>query len=343
VEIAGQLRHIVSDVRFSWNSRTFTLDSSVGIAMLSQTTGGIDEALAIADATCYLAREQGGTRVRLYRPGDLDLQHEFGRMRWAQRLKDALDQDLFRLYEQGIHPLTSHTDSVSAVEILLRMRDPDGTVVSAGDFLDAAERYQMMPAVDRWVVRNVLGHLKLEKGDPARHGRRYFVNLSGQSLGDDAFIQFLLDVLQADAELARQITFEVTETAAISNLARTRRLMHSLRALGCTFALDDFGTGMSSFVYLKELSVQYLKIAGPFVKAMGDSAMDEAIVRNLANFGRQLGLKTIAEWVENAGITAALRELRVDFGQGYALSKPAPIGATRPDGEAPPRPRITVN
>src|SRR5690349_3796380 len=233
VAYANELRGVISEVRFTWSSRVFTVDASVGIAMLNHVEGTIDEALSIADATCYVAKEQGRNRVRLYRPGDVDLQRQFGHMRWAQRLKDALDGNQFLLYEQDVAPVTPRDGDVPAVEVLLRLREPDGKVISAGDFLEAAERYQMMPAIDRFVVQGVLEYLKRE-----RVPRRYFVNLSGQSLGDDGFHGFLLEMFAHRPELAKYITFEVTETAIISTLSKAQRIMAQLHERGCTFALE---------------------------------------------------------------------------------------------------------
>jgi diguanylate cyclase (GGDEF)-like protein/PAS domain S-box-containing protein len=320
VAFANELRGAISEVRFTWAGRVFTVDASVGITMLNHIEGNLDEALSIADATCYVAKEQGRNRVRLYRPGDVDLQRQFGHMRWAQRLKDALEGGQFRLYQQNLVPLLGGGGGDGACEVLLRLHESDGRVISAGDFLEAAERYQLMPAIDRMVVTGVLEHIRR-----GRTRRRFFVNLSGQSLGDDSFHAFLLEALAAAPDAAQDITFEVTETAVISTLSKAQKIMQLLRARGCTFALDDFGTGMSSFVYLKELEVQYLKVAGPFVKNMATSTLDEAIVRNFATFARQMGLQTIAEWVENDRTLRMLREMGVDYAQGFLLDQPVPL------------------
>jgi len=335
VAYANELRGAISEVRFTWAGRVFTVDASVGITMLNHIEGNLDEALSIADATCYVAKEQGRNRVRLYRPGDVDLQRQFGHMRWAQRLKDALEGGQFRLYQQNLVPLHDRDGNAGAVEVLLRLQESDGHIISAGDFLEAAERYQLMPGIDRLVVQGVLEHIRRE-----RNPRRYFVNLSGQSLGDDGFHGFLLETLGKAPEAAKHITFEVTETAVISTLSKARKIMTLLRERGCTFALDDFGTGMSSFVYLKELEVQYLKIAGPFVKNMATSTLDEAIVRNFATFGRQMGLQTIAEWVENDRTLKLLSDMGVDYAQGFLLDQPVPLALPARDAEpAPARPQ----
>ena len=336
VVTANALRSAISEVRFAWDGRSFAVDATIGIVMLSHIEGDLDEALSIADATCYMAKEEGRNRVRLYQPGDVDLQRQFGQMRWAQRLKDALDQGQFLLYQQGVHALTPRSGEPPACEVLIRLRNEDGRIIPAGEFIDAAERYQMMPALDRFVVQGVLTHMLAERAAQGRITRRYFVNLSGHSLGDETFHGFLLECFDPKGgELAQHIVFEVTESAVISNLGRARKLMQQLRERGCSFALDDFGTGLSSFGYLKELEVQYLKIAGNFVKNLPSNAMDQAIVRNFTSFGHQLKLNVIAEWVEDRATLAMLREMGVDYGQGYALDKPAPLALAAPVSALP--------
>lgn len=334
IQQCDQIRAAISDIRFAWGGRTFTVDGSIGIAMLDQVEGDMDEALSIVDATCYVAKEEGRNRVKLYRPGDVDLQRQFGQMRWAQTLKDALEQQEFVLYQQGIHPLKAGDPPAS--EILIRLRDSVGKPVSAVDFIDAAERYQMMPAMDRYVVQGALTHMLAEHEALGKIERTYFINLSGHSLGDETFHRFLLDSFSPrDSKLTPHVVFEVTESAVISNFGRARKLMQELRRRGCRFALDDFGTGMSSFGYLKELDVQFLKIAGPFVRNLPRDALDQAIVRNFANFGRQLGLQVIAEWVEDEETLALLRDMGVDYAQGYVLDKPAPLARLAPQSAVP--------
>lgn len=334
VATCNQIRETISEVRFAWSGRMFTVDASIGIAMLHQVEGEMDEALSIVDATCYMAKEEGRNRVKVYRPGDMDLQRQFGQMRWAQKLKDALEQQQFVLFQQGIHPILP--GEPMANEVLIRLRDTSGNIVAAGDFLEAAERYQMMPALDRYVVQAALTHMLAERAASGRTDRTYFINLSGHSLGDDTFHDFLLSCFsEKDSELTPHIVFEVTETAVISNFDRARKLMQELRRRGCRFALDDFGTGMSSFGYLKELDVQFLKIAGPFVRKLPHNPLDQAIVRNFSNFGRQLGLKVIAEWVEDEETLALLQEMGVHYAQGYALDRPAPLAIKAPVSAIP--------
>jgi diguanylate cyclase (GGDEF)-like protein/PAS domain S-box-containing protein len=320
VAYANELRGVISEVRFTWSGRVFTVDASVGITMLNHVEGGIDEALSVADATCYVAKEQGRNRVRLYRPGDVDLRRQFGHMRWAQRLKDALDGSQFLLYEQDVTPVTPRDGDLPAVEVLLRLKEPDGRVISAGDFLEAAERYQMMPAIDRFVVQGVLDHLHRE-----RSPRRCFVNLSGQSLGDDGFHGFLLEMFAHRPQLAQYIVFEVTETAVISTLSKAQRIMQLLHERGCQFALDDFGTGMSSYGYLKDLPVDVLKIAGTFITDMVTDRLDRAMIASIQQVAQLLGLATVAECVSSRAACDLLAELGVDYGLGNWIAPPRPF------------------
>jgi len=324
VTVANALRQTISEIRFTWAGRVFSVDASIGIAMLADVEGGIDEALATADATCFVAKDTGRNRVRLHRAGDTDLEEQFGQMRWAQRLKDALEKGRLHLYRQEIRGLRAGDTGWRAYEILLRLHDVDGSVITAGEFLGAAERYQMMLGIDSFVVTRVLEHLRGERS-AGREPPHLFVNLSGLSLGDDSFRSFLSAALDRDPELAHHLTFEVTETAVISNLGRARRLMEVLLQKGCSLALDDFGTGMSSFAYLKEMDVQFLKIAGPFVRGMGQNPLDASIVSTFANLARSMNVRTIAEEVENEATLQALRRLHVDFAQGFYLDRPRPL------------------
>lgn len=324
VEIADALRLKVSAVRFQWNGQSFSVDTSVGIAMLEHVEGGIDEALALADTACYMAKDLGRNRVHLYREADAELQQQLRHMRWATRLKDAVENSEFMLYAQAIMPVSATAPDLKACEVLVRMKQPDGGVVSPEEFLPAAERYQMMNRIDQWVVSAALDALQRERALGRAERPLLFINLSGQSLGDEGFRDFLLEQLRVHANLCRQIVFEVTESAVISSLDRARKLMEDVYACGCAFALDDFGTGMSSFGYLKELRVDYLKIAGCFVKSVS-SPLDAAVCRSFTEFGRMMGVTVIAEWIEDQSILQALRDMGVDYGQGWHFGRAQPI------------------
>lgn len=324
MDVANRLRGVISGVRFQWNGQNFGVDVSIGIAMLEHVEGGVDEALALADAACYMAKDLGRNRVHLYRTSDAGLQQQLKHMRWATRLKEAVEKSQFCLYAQSIAPLSAETPDLSACEALVRMRMPDGGIVTPEEFLAAAERYQMMTQIDRWVVSTAIDAMR-RKSRQAPHARTLlFINLSGQSMGDDDFREFLLDKLRANADLAPQLVFEVTESAVISSLGRAKQLMEDVYDAGCAFALDDFGTGMSSFGYLKELRVSYLKIAGCFVKGVANP-LDAAVCRSFTEFARMMNLTVIAEWIEDDYMMRALRDMGVHYGQGWHFSRPEPI------------------
>ena len=324
VAIANALRTRVGSVRFQWNGQSFSVDASIGIAMLEQVEGGVDEALALADAACYMAKDLGRNRVHLYRASDADLQQQLRHMRWATRLKEAVENSQFELYAQAIAPVAYSAPDLNACEALVRMRQPNGERVTPDDFLAAAERYQMMNRIDQWVVNAALTALQRAHDLGGQPKRKLFINLSGQSLGDEGFREFLLEQLTRHANIAQQIVFEVTESAVISSLGRAKKLMEDVYNRGCAFALDDFGTGMSSFGYLKELRVDYLKIAGIFVKNVA-APLDAAVCRSFTEFAKMMRVTVIAEWIEDETILRAMRDMGVEYGQGWHLGRPMPI------------------
>ncbi len=321
---AEHLRGTVANVRFQWNGQNFSVDASIGIVMLTDVSEGIDEALALADTACYMAKDLGRNRVQVYRTGDVGLQDQLKHMRWATRLKEAVEQNRFLLFAQAIAPVSDTAPELHAFEALVRMHQPDGCIVTPEEFLSAAERYQMMNHIDRWVVCTALEALK--KVIDANQSVRplLFINLSGQSLGDENFRLFLLEQLDKYADLAKNLVFEVTESAVIYSLDRAKRLMDDVYARGSAFALDDFGTGMSTFSYLKELRVDYLKIAGCFVKNVADP-LDAAVCQSFTDFARMMNVQVIAEWIEDETILKALRDIGVDYGQGWHFGRPGPI------------------
>jgi diguanylate cyclase (GGDEF)-like protein/PAS domain S-box-containing protein len=324
IDIANALRAKVAAVRFQWNGQGFSVEASIGIAMLENVDGSVDEALALADAACYMAKDLGRNRVHLYRAADEELQAQLKQMRWATRLKDAVENSQFVLYAQGISPVAPNAPQLNACEALVRMTQPDGSIALPEEFLAAAERYQLMNRIDQWVVTAALEALQREHALGRSTRPLLFINLSGQSLGDESFREFLLEKLRQHANLTRQIVFEVTESAVVTSLGRAKKLMEDVYDRGCTFALDDFGTGMSSFGYLKELRVDYLKIAGCFVKGVAQP-LDAAVCRSFTEFARMMKVTVIAEWIEDDAILKSLREIGVDYGQGWHFGLPKPI------------------
>ncbi|WP_155989812.1 EAL domain-containing protein [Thermithiobacillus tepidarius DSM 3134] len=323
-EIADGLRQVLSDFRFVWQDKTFSVGASIGIAPITARSASSTEILSAADSACYVAKDLGRNRAHVYQPDDAALAKHQGEMQWMQRVSRAVEDGRLRLYCQAVVPLRDGPAAPARYEILVRMLDEQGKVVPPMAFIPAAERYNVMPAVDRWVIRHALAALRALSESHAA-GVAFAINVSGRSLCDDQFLDFVLDQLDAMGALAGRVCFEITETAAIANFAQAQRFITTLKARGCRFALDDFGSGLSSFAYLKNLPVDYLKIDGGFVRDLADDPIDYAMVESINQLGHVMGIQTIAECVENDRILAKLKQLGVDYGQGYGLQRPQPL------------------
>jgi diguanylate cyclase (GGDEF)-like protein/PAS domain S-box-containing protein len=321
--IANSLRELLQGFRFGWNDKSFTIGVSIGLVPITQVGETLAGVFSAADSSCYAAKEKGRNRVHVYQPGDIMLAQRDGEMRWMPRIQQALADERFRLYYQPILPVGARGLDGIHGEILIRMLDETGRIVLPGAFLPAAERYGLMLALDRWVVRSCLEALS---ATPDLAGDVTFaINISGQSLGAGDFLDFVTEQIDATRVAPCKLCFEITETSAVSELAHALRFIDTLKALGCRFALDDFGTGLSSFSYLKALPVDYLKIDGAFVKGLAGDDIDQAMVEAVHHIGHIMGLKTIAEWVESQATLLKLRQIGVDYGQGYALGHPRPL------------------
>ncbi|MEB0134504.1 EAL domain-containing protein [Actimicrobium sp. CCC2.4] len=318
LRVAEQLRQTVSDFHFVWLDKSFPIGVSIGLVTFGAgiTTPDI---LRMADSACYVAKDKGRNRVHVYSEENAELVHRQGQMSWVTRLRQALDEDRFVLFCQPIMALGQRQGSHE--ELLLRLRADDGSLIPPMAFIPAAERYGLMPALDRWVIRRALATHAL-RHPPGGAPALVAINLSATSICDETFLPFVLAQFALTGVAPSEICFEVTETAAIANLGEATILMRALKAIGCKFSLDDFGSGMSSFTYLKHLPVDYLKIDGSFVKDMIDDPVDRAMVEAIHRIGHVMGLQTIAEFVESEAIIAALREIGVDHAQGYAIGKP---------------------
>lgn len=321
-QIAEKMRKLVEQFSLFWEGRTFTLSVSIGLVPIAANSGGLTQVLTAADTACCLAKEKGRNNIQVYEDHNAGLAKGNSELAWVKRIHQALADNRFVFYRQPIEPLNDEGQAAGEhFEILLRFRDEQERLLPPMSFIPVAERYGMMPAIDRWVVSNALRMLANDRALLSTL-RTCAINLSGQSLGDEDFHAFVEEQFDQTGVDPKFICFEITETAAISNLNKAVQFIKTLRARGCSFSLDDFGSGLSSFVYLKNLAVDYIKIDGAFIKNMLDSNTDSAIVRSICDIGRALGIKTIAEFVESRLVAEKLRELGVDFVQGYGIGQP---------------------
>jgi len=319
--IAETILAAISGFRFAWQEKTFMIGASIGLVEIAGERRSAADLLAAADTACYAAKDDGRNRIRAYSAADGEMVRRSGEMNWVARLSRAFDEERFRLHWQPILALQADSREGAHGEILLRMVDDQGQLVPPGSFLPAAERYNLMPRIDRWVVGQALRWL----ADHPEQAICGAINLSGQSLSDDRFLDYVLDELACTGVAPGRVCFEITETAAIANLTKAIRFIGALRQQGCQFSLDDFGSGLSSFGYLKNLPVDFLKIDGSFVRNMARSPIDLAMVTAINNIGHVMGLATIAEFVENEELRLLLVAQGVDFGQGYGLARPVPL------------------
>lgn len=325
-ETADTLREVVKKFRFAWDDKVFEIGASIGVVPINTDSGSIVDVLSAADSACYVAKDLGRNRIHVYQPEDSALTQRHGEMQWVHRVSRALGENRFRLLFQPAMPL--HAGEPEGYgEILVRMVDEDGKLVQPMAFIPAAERYQMMPALDRWVLEAAL-HALREKSATLCGSGICAVNLSGQSLCDDHFLASVVELLDRVQVDPRRLCFEITETAAIANLARATHFLSVLQAKGCRFALDDFGSGLSSFMHLKHLPVDFLKIDGSFVRDMEKDPVDAAMVEAINRIGHVMGIRTIAEAVENNFALERLRALGVNFAQGSIVADPQTLDMT---------------
>ncbi|MFK8051992.1 MAG: EAL domain-containing protein [Woeseiaceae bacterium] len=321
---ADALREAVSEFKFIWDERSFRLTTSIGIVPLNATNEeDVASVLSAADSACAAAKDAGRNRLHSYHENDIDMMRRRREMQWAARINNALEENRFELFRQTILPLQT-PDAGAHYELLLRMRDENGALVSPDLFISAAERYGITPNIDRWVIRNALRWLVSEADERSRLSM-CSINLSGQSLGDEKFLPFVIEQFQTSGIAPEKICFEITETAAIASYSQANRFINALKELGCKFALDDFGTGLSSFGYLKHFPVDFLKIDGSFVKEILHDPIDREMVRSINEIGHLTGKQTIAEFAENPEIITMLRGMGIDYAQGYGVSEPQKV------------------
>lgn len=326
--IAEERRTVIAGAEFCWESLRFGLSVSIGVVPLDGSYVTLEDVLSTAGAACYLAKDQGRNRVHVYRTADAELSARRLEMDWVGRLRGAMKENRLVLYGQRIRALAGKGAVADRVEVLVRFREVDGKLIEPNAFIPAAERYDLAPLIDRYVVQATLQHLAGIQAE-GRPCLIHSINLSGKTLSDEGFGRFLQAAIARYGIPPSAICFEITETAAVANLTRAARTMNELNSLGFRFALDDFGSGMSSFGYLKSLPIAYLKIDGRFVQDIVKDPVDHAMVEAIARIARAMGIETIAEYAESEAILDELAAIGVDYAQGYAVHRPEPLSAIR--------------
>jgi Amt family ammonium transporter len=324
MRIANEMRQSIKEFRFEWQGQSFSMGASIGLVNINAQSEGVEQVMMAADAACYAAKDGGRNQVSVFQLDASAAARRQGEMQWVSRIQNALDENRFRLYAQAIVPVNKQ-DGGGHFEVLIRMLDQTGAVIPPGAFIPAAERFDLMPRIDRWVVNSVFELIHRERDRLVGGGYRFAINLSGGSVSDEETLSYIGKKLSEYEIPSGMISFEITETAAILNLASAIYFIRTLKQAGCSFSLDDFGSGLSSFAYLKNLPVDYLKIDGAFVKDMAVDPIDRAMVQAINQIGHVMELKTIAEFVENELILEQLRSIGVDYAQGYGIAKPIPL------------------
>jgi len=322
-QIADDVCRAVGDHRFVWRDKIYNIGASIGLVEISRESGTLEEMLVAADTACYVAKKQGSGRVVVYSARDEALARHTGEIQWLQRLQSALKENRFHLYQQVIVPAEGE-DGGPAMEVLLRLQDESGHDLPPAEFMRAAERYRLMGLVDRWVVQTTLSALGRGAISVAPE-RSVAINISGQTLGDVQFLEFVVECLDSTGVTPGQVCFEIAESAVIANLDHARRFVGVLHGMGCQFALDDFGSGVGSFSNLKTLPLDYLKIDGSFIRNLARDSVNQAMVTAMIKLARTLNFKVIAEQVEDSDAEEAARRMGVDYLQGYAIGRPQPL------------------
>ena len=327
VELAESIKSQISSFKFAWDNKHFEVGASMGLTEINSKTVDINEVLQLADAACYKSKESGRNSVHCYQPNDTDLIKKQSQANWVNRINRALEENRFELFLQLIAPTTQNESAKRHFEVLIRKIDEDGRYIPPGAFIPIAERYNLMTRIDQWVIENTFARIssfELHNADDIILS----INLSGDSIGRQDFLDFVLEKMSTYQIDPKTLCFEITETAAIANLNEANKLISKLSNIGCQFSLDDFGSGLSSFSYLKNLPVDFLKIDGSFIKEIDHCEVDKSMVESINKIGKTMGLKTIAEFVESEIVLNVLNELEVDYAQGYYMHKPEPFTKT---------------
>ena len=322
--VAESIRAAVAAVAPRAGQGSFEVSASLGVAPIGRSENALAHALATAEIACKAAKDRGRNRVEVFQDSDQSIIRRHTDILVIGQLRDALDNDRFRLDAQPILPLRGNYGR-PRFELLIRMLGDHGEIIPPAKFLSSAERYQLMPSIDRWVVRRACELLGAHHKSISEESARFAINLSGQSLQDESFLPFVIDQIGKSGLPPNVLCFELTETATIGNLAKAQGFMRTLQNLGCQFALDDFGTGVSSLAYLKDLSVNYLKIDGSFVRDSVQNPRSDSMIKAIAQLAKVMCMETIAEYVETDNLRVKMTELGVDYGQGFAMGKSQPL------------------
>jgi diguanylate cyclase (GGDEF)-like protein/PAS domain S-box-containing protein len=326
-QIAEDVTHAVNDYRFVWKDKIFNVGVSIGLVEIGQESGSLDDVMSAADSACYVAKKQGAMHVHIYSARDEAAARHRGEIQWLQKLQTALRDNRFELYVQPIVSTSETGESTGpALEVFVRMMDAEDAAVGPTQFLKTAERYRLMPLIDRWVVQTALAAIG-RGGLRVPEGRSVAINIAGQTLGDSQFLEFVVDCFDRTGVPPSQVCFEVTENSVVTNLDYARRFIGVLHGMGCKFALDNFGSGLGSFSNLKTLAMDYLKIDGSFMRNIARDTVNQAMVTAMIKLARTLDFKTIAEQVEDSSSLEAARKMGIDFVQGYIIGRPQPMQA----------------
>jgi diguanylate cyclase (GGDEF)-like protein/PAS domain S-box-containing protein len=321
-QIADDVCRSIANYRFVWHDRVFNVGVSIGLIEIGREAGTVEQLLAAADSACYVAKKEGAGRVSVYSARDEALARSTGEIEWLQRLQSALKEERFALYYQPIVAAFGNDSDGPSMEVLLRMLDENGTEIPPSEFVHAAERYRLMASVDRWVVHNTLGALARNAFQLARD-RSVAINISGQTLSDPLFLEFVVETLDQTGVHPDQVCFEIAESAVVNNLEQARRFVEVLHGMGCKFTIDDFGSGVGSFSSLKSLPIDYLKLDGSFMRNLARDSVSQTMVTAMIKLARTLNFKIIAEQVEDSAALDAARKMGVDYVQGYVIARPA--------------------
>jgi diguanylate cyclase (GGDEF)-like protein/PAS domain S-box-containing protein len=320
-QIADDVCRSISNYRFGWHDRVFNVGVSIGLIELGREAGTVEQLLAAADSACYVAKKEGAGRVSVYSARDEALARSSGEIGWLQRLQSALKEERFTLYYQPIVSAFGNDTGGPSMEVLLRMVDESGAEIAPGEFVAAAERYRLMGAIDRWVVKTTLGALSRSAFQLARD-RSLAINISGQTLSDPLFLEFVVECLDQTGVAPEQVCFEISESAVVGNLEHARRFVGVLHGMGCKFTIDDFGSGVGSFSSLKSLPLDYLKLDGSFIRNLALDTVSQTMVTAMIKLARTLNFKIIAEQVEDSAALDAARRMGVDYVQGFIIARP---------------------